>query len=122
MNWGFVALYVTCRLSPNFGSARSAMWVSATLMSFLNVPLFFLAPDMISNVFDAGQGIGIIQAMLSMPLWFGPTPAFLDPDSGIGLLVFAPLAPIPFSGLVGWIAGRFIGGTASSPKGETARS
>lgn len=98
------------------------MWLSATLMSFLNVPLFFLAPDMISNVFDAGQGIGIIQAMLSMPLWFGPYPAFLDPDSGIGLLVFAPLAPIPFSGLIGWIAGRFIGGTASSPKGETARS
>ena len=122
MNWGFVALYVTCRLSPNFGSARSAMWLSATAMSFLNVPLFFLAPEMVSNVFDAGQGIGVIQAMLSMPLWFGPYPDFLDPDSGIGLLVFAPLAPIPFSGLIGWIAGRFIGWAASSPKGETARS
>ena len=121
MNWGFVALYVTCRLSSNFGSARSAMWLSATLMSFLNVPLFFLAPEMISNVRDAGQGIGIIQAMLSMPLWFGPYPAFLNPDSGIGLLVFAPLAPIPFLGLIGWIGGRFIGGTASSPKGNTAR-
>src|SRR5262245_16328756 len=119
MNWGFVALYVTCRLSPNFGSARSAMWLSATLMSFLNVPLFFLAPEMVSNVFDAGQGIGVIQAMLSMPLWY---PEFLDPDSGIGLLVFAPLAPIPFSGLIGWIAGRFIGWPASSPKGKTARS
>src|SRR5499427_5800073 len=52
MNWGFVALYVTCRLSPNFGSARpnfgsarSAMWLSATAMSFLNVPLFLLAPE-----------------------------------------------------------------------------
>jgi hypothetical protein len=119
MNWGFVALYVTCRLSPNFGSARSAMWLSATVMSFLNVPLFFLAPEMVSNVFDAGQGIGVILAMLSMPLWY---PDFLDPDSGIGLLVFAPLAPIPFSGLIGWIAGRFIGWPASSPKGKTARS
>lgn len=126
MNWGFVALYVTCRLSPNFGSARpnfgsarSAMWLSATAMSFLNVPLFFLAPEMVSNVFDAGQGIGVIQAMLSMPLWY---PDFLDPDSGIGLLVFAPLAPIPFLGLIGWIAGRFIGWPASSPKGKTARS
>jgi hypothetical protein len=125
MNWGFVALYVTCRLSPNFGSARpnfgsarSAMWLSATAMSFLNVPLFFLAPEMVSNVFDAGQGIGVIQAMLSMPLWY---PDFLGPDSGIGLLVFAPLAPIPFSGLIGWIAGRFIGWPASSPKGKTAR-
>jgi hypothetical protein len=126
MNWGFVALYVTCRLSPNFGSARpnfgsarSAMWLSATAMSFLNVPLFFLAPEMVSNVFDAGQGIGVIQAMLGMPLWY---PDFLDPDSGIGLLVFAPLAPIPFLGLIGWIAGRFIGWPPSSPKGKTARS
>jgi hypothetical protein len=126
MNWGFVALYVTCRLSPNFGSARpnfgsarSAMWLSATAMSFLNVPLFFLAPEMVSNVFDAGQGIGVIQAMLGMPLWY---PGFLDPFSGIGLLVFAPLAPIPFLGLIGWIAGRFIGWPASSPKGKTARS
>ena len=122
MNWGFVALYVTCRLLPNFGSARSAMWLSATAMSFLNVPLFFLAPEMVSNVFDAGQGIGVIQAMLSMPIWFGPYPDFLDPDSGIGFLVFAPLAPIPFSGLIGWIAGRFMGWPASSPKRETARS
>jgi len=119
MNWGFVALYVTCRLSPNSGSARSAMWLSATAMSFLNVPLFFLAPEMVSNVFDAGQGIGIIQAMLGMPLWY---PKFLDPDSGIGLLVFAPLAPIPFLGLIGWIGGRYLGGAASSPKGKTARS
>jgi hypothetical protein len=122
MNWGFVALYVTCRLSSNFGPARSAMWLSATAMSFLNVPLFFLAPEMVANVYDAGQGIGVIQAMLGMPLWFGPYPGFLDPDSGIGLLVFAPLAPIPFLGLIGWIAGRFIGGAASSPEAKTARS
>lgn len=98
------------------------MWVSATVMSVLNLPLIFLAPEMVSNVFDAGQGIGIVQAMLSMPLWFGSYPAFLDPDSGIGLLVFAPLAPIPLLGLVGWIAGQLIGGPASSPKGKTARS
>ena len=97
MNWGFVALYVTCRLSPNFVSARSAMWLSATAMSFLNVPLFFLAPEMVSNVFDAGQGIGVIQAMLSMPLWFGPYPIFLIPTLALVCLL-APLAPIPFLG------------------------
>ncbi|MGE0752355.1 MAG: hypothetical protein AB7K64_17410 [Variibacter sp.] len=122
MNWGFVALYVACRLSPNSGSARSAMWLSAIAMSFVNVPLFFLAPETVSNVFDAGQGIGVIQAMLSMPLWFGPYPSFLDPDSAIALLLFAPLAPIPFSGLVGWIAGRFLGWSDNSPKGKAARS
>ncbi len=122
MNWGFVALYVTCRLAPNFRSARSAMWLSAAAMCLLNVPLFFLAPFMVSNVFDAGQGIGVVQAMLSMPLWFVPYPAFLDPDSGIGLLFFAPLAPIPFSGLVSWIVVQFIGGTVSSLKGKALRS
>lgn len=122
MNWGFVALYLTCRLLPNFGAARSAMWLSATLMFLVNVPLFFLGPDMVSNVFDAGQGIGVVQAMLSMPLWFGPYPDFLAPDSAIGGLVFAPLAPIPLLGLIGWLAGQFIGGSASSPKRKTARS
>ena len=121
MNWGFVALYVVCRLYPNFRSARSAMWVSTIVMCVLNVPLFFLAPDMISNVFDAGQGIGIIQAILSMPLWFGSYPGFLDPSSGIGRLVFAPLAPIPLSGLIVWIAVQLIGGSAGSPRQTTAR-
>jgi hypothetical protein len=121
MNWGFVALYVTCRLSPDSASARTAMWLSATAMSFINMPLFFLAPEMVANVFDAGQGIGVIQAVLSMPLWFGPYPAFLAPDSGIGLLVFAPLAPMPFLGLIGWLAGRFIGRTPGSPEAKTAR-
>src|SRR6185369_10927967 len=122
MNWGFVALYLTCRLLPNFGSARSAMWLSATLMSLLNVPLFFLAPEMVSNVFDAGQGIGVIQAMLSLPLWFGPYPSFLDPDSVVALLLFAPLAPMPFLGLIGWIGGRFIGWMTSPPEGTTTQS
>jgi hypothetical protein len=120
MNWGFVVLYVTCRLSPNSRSARAAMWLSATAMSLLNVPLFFLAPEMVSNVVDAGQGIGVIEAVLNMPLWFGPYPSFLDPDSGIGLLVFAPLAPIPFAGLICWIAGRFVGWPPSDPNGGTS--
>jgi len=122
MNWGFVALYLVGRLLPNFGSPRSAMWLSVIAMSFFNVPLFFLAPEMVSAVFDAGQGIGVVQAMLSMPVWFGPYPKFLDPESAIGLLILAPLAPIPFSGLVGWIGGHFLGGATSSPKGKAARS
>lgn len=121
MNWGFAALYLTCRLLPNFGAARSAMWLSVAAMALLNVPLFLLAPEMVSNVFDAGQGIGVVQAMLSMPLWFGPYPSFLEPDSAIGLLVFAPLAPIPFAGLIGWLAGHLIGGAVGSAKSKPAR-
>lgn len=122
MNWGFVALYLTCRLLPNLGAARSAMWLSAIPMSLLNVPLFFTAPEMVANVRDAGQGIGVLQALLTMPVWFGPFPSLLDPDSNIGLLVLAPLAPIPFSGLIGWIAGQFLGRAMSALKGKTARS
>lgn len=122
MNWGFVALYVASRLSSNVGSARLAMWLSTVGMGLLNVPLFFLAPEMVANVFDAGQGIGVIQALLSMPLWFGSYPSFLNPDSVIGLLVFAPLAPIPLLGLIAWTAGRFIGWMASAPKGRTTQS
>jgi hypothetical protein len=117
MNWGFVALYVTCRLLPNFGAARSAMWLSATLMFLLNVPLFFLGPEMVSNVRDAGQGIGIVEAMLGMPIWY---PSFIDPESSIGQLVCAPLAPVPFAGLIGWIAGQLFGRATSSTESETA--
>src|ERR1039457_991954 len=36
INWGFVALYLACRLWPNFGSARSAMWFSVAAMSLPN--------------------------------------------------------------------------------------
>ena len=43
INWPFVALYVTCRLGPNFGSARSAMWLSVVAMSLPNILLFSLA-------------------------------------------------------------------------------
>jgi hypothetical protein len=32
INWGFVALYLICRLWPNFGSVRSTMWLSVVAM------------------------------------------------------------------------------------------
>jgi hypothetical protein len=47
INWGFVALYLICRLWPNFGSARSAMWLSVVAMSLPNVLLFSLAWTMV---------------------------------------------------------------------------
>jgi hypothetical protein len=116
INWGFVALYLICRLRPNFTS-RSAMWLSVVAMSLPNVLLFSLAPTMVSNVFDAGQGIGIIEAAISFPIiamiWPGPYPDFLDPDSGIGFVISALLAPTPFLGLMGWLAGQLFTRTAS---------
>jgi hypothetical protein len=113
INWGFVALYVACRLWPQFGSARSAMWCSVIAMAVPNIVLFFLAPEMVSNVFDAGQGIGVVLAMLSLPIITmilpGPYPEIFDAGFGIGFVISALMAPIPFFGLIGWLAVQLFG-------------
>jgi hypothetical protein len=93
------------------------MWLSVAAMSLPNVLLFGLAPTMVSNVFDAGQGIGVIEAMLMLPVIVmiesGPAPSIFDAGFGIGFVVSALTAPIPFLGLIGWLAGQLIGWTAS---------
>lgn len=123
INWGFVALYLVCRLWPNFGSARSAMWLSVVAMSLPNVLLFSLAWTMVSNVFDAGQGIGVIEAMLILPIiamiWPGPAPSIFDAGFGIGFVISALTAPIPFLGLIGWLGGQWIGCPASNCRRKT---
>jgi hypothetical protein len=120
INWPFVALYLTCRLWPHFGSARSAMWLSVVAMSFPNVLLFSTASTMVSGVFDAGQGIGVIEAMLILPLiamiWPGPLPGIFD--AGLGSAISALTAPIPVLGLMGWLVGQFIG----CPRNAAVRS
>jgi len=64
-------------------------------------PIVFLASTMVSNVFDAGQGIGIIEAMLMLPIvamfWPGPLPGLFDDGFGIGSVISVLTAPIPFS-------------------------
>jgi hypothetical protein len=127
VNWGFVALYLTCRLWPNLGSARSAMWFSVVAMSLPNVLLFSLAWEMVSNAFGVGQGIGVILAMLSLPIitliWFGTYPGIFDAGFGIGFVISALMAPIPFFGLMGWLAGQLIGWAVSNFRRKaTARS
>jgi hypothetical protein len=127
INWGFVALYLTCRLLPNFGSARSAMWLSVVAMSLPNVLLFDLAWEMVSNAFGVGQGIGVILATISLPIitiiWPGPYPSIFDAGFGIGFVISALMAPIPFFGLIGWLVGQLIGWTASNfPRKATERS
>jgi hypothetical protein len=127
LNWPFVALYLACRLWPNFGSARSAMWLAVIAMSLPNVLLFSLAPTMVSNVFDAGQGIGVIEAMLGLPIiamiWPGPMPGIFDAGFGIGFIISALTAPIPLFGSVGWFAGQSIGRAASNVRRQaTVRS
>jgi hypothetical protein len=67
---------------------------------------------------DAGQGIGVIEAMISLPIvtiiWPGPLPSIFDAGFGIGFVISALMAPIPFLGLIGWLVGQLIGWTASS--------
>jgi hypothetical protein len=123
INWPFVALYLTCRLWPNFGSARSAMWLSLVAMSLPNVLLFSLAWTMVANVFDAGQGIGVIEAVLILPInamiWPGAVPDFSDAGFGIGFIISVLTAPIPFLGLIGWLGGQWLGGTTSNSRRKT---
>jgi len=94
------------------------MWLSVVAMALPNVLLFSLAWTMVANVFDAGQGIGIIEAMLILPIvamiWPGPLPGFLDPDAGVGLVIAALTAPVPILGLTGWSVGQLFGRTAST--------
>jgi hypothetical protein len=124
MNWPFVALYVACRLRATDGSARSAMWFSLIAMVVPNVLLFFLAGTMVSGAFDAGQGIGIILAMLNFPIIAMVLPgAFSGVFDGVGVgsVIAALTAPIPVLGLIGWLAGRLFGPDPSSRE-TSARS
>jgi len=101
-NWGFAALYVICRLWPTFGAAKPAMWASVAAMSLPNIALFSLAWEMVSNVFDAGQGIGVVLAMISFPI------VDLDVGYGVGPVVAALTAPIPLLGLTAWLAAQCV--------------
>jgi len=123
INWAFVALYVTCRLWPHAGSARLAMWLSVTAMSVPNILLFSLAWTMLANVFDAGQGIGIIEAVLIFPIAAMIWPGVLDAGFGIGLIISTLTAPLPVIGVIGWLAGQAIGWAASNAlqKGPVSR-
>ena len=114
LNWAFVPLYVVGRIWPRVGSARLAMWFAVVAMSVPNVVLFGLAPEMVSNARDAGQGIGIIEAVL---LW-SPIQTILP---GIFAIVDAAGFEYPFVlnaltgflpilGLVAWLLGRLVGG------------
>jgi hypothetical protein len=113
MNWAFVPLYVVCRIRPNLGAARLAMWFSVVVMSVPNVVLFGLAPEMISSAYDSGQGIGIIQAVLLWPpiamIWPGLASLIIDADTSLMFVLMALTGVLPTLGLVTWVAGRLVG-------------
>ena len=117
INWGFVALYLACRMWPNFGTARFAMWLSVVAMSLSNVLLFHTAWEMVSSTVGVDQGIGFTEAMVTLPvvtiIWPRPLPGIFDAGFWDWFCISALMAPIPFFGLIGWLAGQLIGWTAS---------
>jgi hypothetical protein len=114
LNWAFVPLYVVGRIWPRAGSARLAMWFAVVAMSVPNVVLFGLAPEMVSNARDAGQGIGIIEAVL---LW-SPIQTILPGIFAIvdaagfeySFVLNALTGFLPILGLVAWLLGQLVGG------------
>jgi hypothetical protein len=114
LNWAFGPLYVVGRIWPRAGSARLAMWFAVVAMSVPNLVLFGLAPEMVSNARDAGQGIGIIEAVL---LW-SPIQMILPGIFAIvdaagfeySFVLNALTGFLPILGLVAWILGRLVGG------------
>jgi hypothetical protein len=113
MNWAFVPLYVVCRVWPDLGGARLAMWFSVVAMSVPCVVLFGLAPEMISSAFDAGQGIGIIEAvLLASPISTivpGLASIIIDADTAWMFVLMALTGFLPTLGLIAWLMGLFVG-------------
>ena len=114
LNWAFVPLYVVGRIWQRAGSARLAMWFAVVAMSVPNVVLFGLAPEMISNARDAGQGIGIIEAvLLTSPIqmiWPGIGAIIDDAGFEVSFVLNALTGFLPILGLVAWLLGRLVGG------------
>ncbi len=113
LNWAFVPLYVVGRIWPRAGSARLAMCFAVVAMSVPNAVLFGLAPEMISSARDAGQGIGIMEAVL---LWspiqtiFPGIFAIVDAAGfEYSFLLNALTGFLPILGLVAWLLGQLVG-------------
>jgi hypothetical protein len=113
MNWAFVPLYVVCRTWPKLGAARLAMWFSVVAMSVPCAVLFGLAPEMTSSAFDAGQGIGIIEAVLLWPpiamIWPGLASIIIDADTAFMFVLMALTGFLPNLGLMAWLVGQLAG-------------
>ena len=113
MNWAFVPLYVVCRIWPDLVAARLSMWLSVVAMSLPCVVLFGLAPEMLSTARDAGQGIGIIEAVL---MWSpiaaivpGVASMIIDADTAWMSVLMALAGFLPMLGLMAWLLGQFAG-------------
>jgi hypothetical protein len=96
------------------------MWFSVVAMSVPAAVLFGLAPEMISSAFDAGQGIGIIEAMLLWPpiamIVPGIASMIIDAGTSSMFLLMALTGLLPTLGLVAWLVGQFAGRMVPKPR------
>ena len=118
MNWAFVPLYVVGRIWPRAGAARLAMWFAVVAMSVPNLILFGLAPEMLSTAYDAGQGIGIVQAVLLWsPLMMVPGlgSIVLNASTDYWLIVAALTGILPLLGFVAWLLAQLAGRATLQP-------
>lgn len=82
-------------------------------MSVPAAVLFGLAPEMVSGVFDAGQGIGVIEAAL---LWSpismilpGIASFIIDADTAFMFVLMALAGFLPILGMIAWLVGQLVG-------------
>jgi hypothetical protein len=129
LNWAFVPLYVAGRIWARADSARLAMWFAVVAMSVPNLILFVLAPEMVSGAFDAGQGIGIMQAVLLsspiMMIWPGLDAIIDGAGDRYWFVLHALTGFLPILGLVAWLFGRLAGSQvprAVDPTGASSRA
>jgi hypothetical protein len=113
LNWAFVPLYVVGRIWPRAGSARPAMWFAVVAMSVPNVILFGLASEMVSGAVDAGQGIGIMEAMLLWSpiemIWPGLDAIIDAAGTRYWFVLHALIGFLPTFGLAAWLSGQLFG-------------
>lgn len=113
LNWAFVPLYLVGRIWPRADSGRLAMWFAVVAMSVPNVVLFGLASEMLSNARDAGQGIGIVQAMLLWSPIQTIVPGLFTIIDAAGFeysyVLNALTGFLPLLGLGAWLLGRLVG-------------
>jgi hypothetical protein len=87
--------------------------------------LFGLAPEMLSTARDAGQGIGIVEAVL---MW-SPIAAIVPGVASIIIAANTAWMPVlmalagflPMLGLIGWLLGRLAGRAVRKELGRHAR-
>jgi hypothetical protein len=111
MFWPCETRTSTCRSFATISSGLYRFLAIAVLLDVKDIPQ--VGPLQWGWItFGVGQGIGVTEAMITLPIittiWPGTYPNIFDAGFGIGFVISALMAPIPFFGLIGWLVGQLI--------------